>query len=301
MWRFFKRAAETECLRDDGYSIADYDLLQSLGYVQSYYYDNTFCYVMPREVREVFAALENGGIVVRKERSDLLNDYATAAVELYGAISQDDFVSLFNSQNTTHTDIDEVFRILIRQIAVDKSDYCFWDEYIVSDAFEEDDFRGVKELLRRVDGKPRYIPQKRDFLKYADPDYYESTREIRALSGYVRRTLGQDELTAQAIVDEIHDCCAAESPLQECFSVFYDYKVSFEMDQLQQLADLVSRVNNNTRLWSNNGHTPNEIFNKYERQRLHPLSDGRTAAKKVGRNEPCPCGSGKKYKRCCGQ
>jgi uncharacterized protein YecA (UPF0149 family) len=21
---------------------------------------------------------------------------------------------------------------------------------------------------------------------------------------------------------------------------------------------------------------------------------------KVGRNEPCPCGSGKKYKKCCG-
>ncbi len=23
--------------------------------------------------------------------------------------------------------------------------------------------------------------------------------------------------------------------------------------------------------------------------------------KKIGRNEPCPCGSGKKYKRCCGR
>ena len=23
--------------------------------------------------------------------------------------------------------------------------------------------------------------------------------------------------------------------------------------------------------------------------------------KKVGRNEPCPCGSGKKYKKCCGK
>jgi preprotein translocase subunit SecA len=23
--------------------------------------------------------------------------------------------------------------------------------------------------------------------------------------------------------------------------------------------------------------------------------------KKVGRNDPCPCGSGKKYKKCCGQ
>ncbi len=27
----------------------------------------------------------------------------------------------------------------------------------------------------------------------------------------------------------------------------------------------------------------------------------RNAAKKVGRNEPCPCGSGKKYKKCCGR
>jgi preprotein translocase subunit SecA len=24
------------------------------------------------------------------------------------------------------------------------------------------------------------------------------------------------------------------------------------------------------------------------------------SGKKAGRNEPCPCGSGKKYKRCCG-
>ena len=34
-------------------------------------------------------------------------------------------------------------------------------------------------------------------------------------------------------------------------------------------------------------------------------SDGSVSAtvkkeQKVGRNDPCPCGSGKKYKRCCG-
>jgi SEC-C motif-containing protein len=26
----------------------------------------------------------------------------------------------------------------------------------------------------------------------------------------------------------------------------------------------------------------------------------RREGKKVGRNDPCPCGSGKKYKKCCG-
>jgi len=27
----------------------------------------------------------------------------------------------------------------------------------------------------------------------------------------------------------------------------------------------------------------------------------KTASQKVGRNDPCPCGSGKKYKQCCGR
>jgi preprotein translocase subunit SecA len=29
-------------------------------------------------------------------------------------------------------------------------------------------------------------------------------------------------------------------------------------------------------------------------------TEGAVAATKVGRNDPCPCGSGKKYKKCCG-
>lgn len=39
------------------------------------------------------------------------------------------------------------------------------------------------------------------------------------------------------------------------------------------------------------------IFSHGEEQARKPV---RRKGKKVGRNEPCPCGSGKKYKRCCG-
>ena len=31
-----------------------------------------------------------------------------------------------------------------------------------------------------------------------------------------------------------------------------------------------------------------------------PTADG-TGRKKIGRNDPCPCGSGKKFKKCCGR
>jgi len=30
-------------------------------------------------------------------------------------------------------------------------------------------------------------------------------------------------------------------------------------------------------------------------------ADTRPTKSRVGRNDPCPCGSGKKYKRCCGR
>jgi preprotein translocase subunit SecA len=32
-----------------------------------------------------------------------------------------------------------------------------------------------------------------------------------------------------------------------------------------------------------------------------PVQQVVRASAKVGRNDPCPCGSGKKYKKCCGQ
>jgi SWIM/SEC-C metal-binding protein len=33
---------------------------------------------------------------------------------------------------------------------------------------------------------------------------------------------------------------------------------------------------------------------------LHPPAPARTQVS-VGRNDPCPCGSGRKYKKCCGR
>jgi uncharacterized protein YecA (UPF0149 family) len=31
------------------------------------------------------------------------------------------------------------------------------------------------------------------------------------------------------------------------------------------------------------------------------ISAGPKKSEKIGRNDPCPCGSGKKYKQCCGK
>ncbi|MCB1129860.1 MAG: SEC-C domain-containing protein, partial [Verrucomicrobiae bacterium] len=44
-----------------------------------------------------------------------------------------------------------------------------------------------------------------------------------------------------------------------------------------------------------------EHIRRYEaRQRWIESRTPRRAAPAVGRNEPCPCGSGRKFKKCCG-
>jgi uncharacterized protein len=42
-----------------------------------------------------------------------------------------------------------------------------------------------------------------------------------------------------------------------------------------------------------------ELSHRTEPLRYH-VSTVRRGAAKVGRNDPCPCGSGRKYKQCCG-
>jgi uncharacterized protein len=43
-----------------------------------------------------------------------------------------------------------------------------------------------------------------------------------------------------------------------------------------------------------------ERIHRFWRQRAGPSTAAPAARRKIGRNELCPCGSGKKYKRCCG-
>jgi len=38
-----------------------------------------------------------------------------------------------------------------------------------------------------------------------------------------------------------------------------------------------------------------------ENIQAHPAGPSRREGEKIGRNAPCPCGSGKKYKRCHGK
>lgn len=63
-------------------------------------------------------------------------------------------------------------------------------------------------------------------------------------------------------------------------------------EQCEELVTAVADVYNSTPIWTLKGTTPLEL-----EERRKPVH----IEKKIGRNDPCPCGSGKKYKKCCGR
>lgn len=80
--------------------------------------------------------------------------------------------------------------------------------------------------------------------------------------------------------------------------IIVELLTSYSLDLSDKaLADSIvnsfSKVFNNTPIWSLKGLTPLESTT---RQKTTIIKD-----KEPGRNEPCPCGSGKKYKKCCGR
>lgn len=157
-----------------------------------------------------------------------------------------------------------------------------------------------------------YYPfSKQELLKAGEPDYIEITSVMK---DFIRFLLDHYDMTvedAEEITIELtemindHDMPADLLEfLQSCLEF-----PSFEFTQ--EMMEEVTELYHNTRLWELKGYTPNELHQK-EMKNLNPLPtaplreeqtnivDIKTR-KKIGRNDPCPCGSGKKYKRCCGR
>lgn len=238
-----------------------------------------------------------------------LKDYVIALTNLYGIVHRDKVLEVYNSQNKNQmnqVDLDE----LIRTSAIDLENafvHIHKDYFVHETILENNDFDW---LLSRKTTKPYYVPQKEELLNYVNDKYFERNKQFNDLLVYLERNFFKpgDE-KADWLAQDIQGMCQFGVNIQIIMESFNDMNVSFkDMDQMNEVVELVMALSNNARIWENNGFTPAELFKAYESDMLKPLPNSPFEAtnmvdfktkKTVGRNDPCPCGSGKKYKKCC--
>lgn len=99
------------------------------------------------------------------------------------------------------------------------------------------------------------------------------------------------------ILDGINDSLTKSNPIEEMTE---DTTVKISLDKEKLYMNMVDAKAD----WLYTLPEWNEIFSAEKQKELYlkqKKSGTIVKEKKIGRNEPCPCGSGKKYKQCCGR
>lgn len=99
------------------------------------------------------------------------------------------------------------------------------------------------------------------------------------------------------VLDGINDSLTKENPIE---TMEADTVVRIPIDKEKLYMNMVDAKAD----WLYNLPEWNDIFSEEKRKELY-LKQKKSGTivkdRKIGRNEPCPCGSGKKYKQCCGR
>lgn len=143
----------------------------------------------------------------------------------------------------------------------------FWDDYFKKE-------KGVYEILLREIGKP-----------------YKGT--VKALA----ETFGLTNLEMAGFLDGIQESLKVENPID---TMDENTEVNLDFDTEKLYRNMVEARAD----WLYELPEWDSIYDKETRKELY-ISQRQShtvhARKKIGRNDPCPCGSGKKYKYCHGR
>ena len=142
----------------------------------------------------------------------------------------------------------------------------------------------------------------------------EFTDDITNLLSYTDETFEGTkpvEPVEQMLTDIWFCIQEGESPMAGVEAMLADFP-SKHRKLTNEIVGLYSNYQNSLPRWDLKGHSPTEVFEmgiKFpETKKYRPEdfinpngSPFVNASPKIGRNDPCPCGSGKKYKNCCGR
>lgn len=291
---------------------------------------------MPDDIGKlIHDVLDNFAEIKKKHQSQIrvweqIDETLIASIHLYGAASLSRVMELleilYPEPNLTNEQIIEFsgFVSKIIPFLVIKNNYYFIDKYVIG-SHELTDEEEVVDLYNYVTSKmdrDYYEPTKEDVQYFAKHSFDRRTPVYKKLKQLISKYTKNIDWIMALIEENIKMSLNFSSLMMEVS----DYELLHFDDekQVEKFAEFYKELNNNTRLWENAGYTPNELsrgldilddFNpidlveeKKPQDNIIPLTSYRETGNKkqepirvnkIGRNEPCPCGSGKKYKKCC--
>jgi hypothetical protein len=199
-------------------------------------------------------------------------------------------------------------------IVYDASDY--YEQIEIDEDALIYDYRVVDPASIRKEQASRhdldfYPFTRQELLKAGESNYVERNSHFMNLFRYVLSHYEIDRSEADFFVEDCVDAAKNGDSLASILEVAQSFLEMPDIERMSAITDLIVPLMNNTKQWVIKGYAPVELsakrasagvlLNAVPNRAGHADVIDMKTKQKVGRNDPCPCGSGKKFKKCCGQ
>ena len=253
-------------------------------------------------IKETYSKIDKAQILPKIRRNSMLREYIISILNLYGVVEVSWAVALFNKYYTPQTNEEEVIQLVkndMRLICQSK----IMDNYIVEETIYALDKNNFKDFVGALVERDYFIPSQELLEKVNNETYYEPSLQIEKLKSHIRTKYTQDEsiieeaVVAVTMITKV-DCDKTGKTMELILEELSNLGIEFgSLADINEMIKHIVPVINVTRKWINKGFTMQELsphtFDNKTGQKVKVLD--------IGRNAPCPCGSGKKYKKCCGK
>ncbi|WP_087972015.1 SEC-C metal-binding domain-containing protein [Oceanobacillus rekensis] len=220
----------------------------------------------------------------------------------YGTLSSIQLVEMLESYTKETIPFGEFLDVIYDVNIYRKEINLDLDSFSDSSVFDSKRVKQEHQIRKRV---PFYPFTKQQLLLAGEPGFVDRNHSYVQLMDFLTENFEIDREEADSFVEDcVYATRIGDSP-NDVMKLLSDSFDLGSIDMLQASMDKVVQLVNNTRQWFLKGNTPREL-GEQERKHLQPLPAPEAISKnekveKIGRNEPCLCGSGKKYKKCCGR
>ena len=229
-------------------------------------------------------------IIKNQEIIDLTINIANT----YGIIQVDyELANMLNDLLEEEIDVDYLIELIDNSIDIRRNTYipnCDTDLFLVSNNVLNPQEIIDERRKRQLDYK-KYTKEE---LKNNNIESWIKSNEAQGVINFLKNiNYEMPESLVRAFIVKI--MCTAQIDFKNFMNV-ENLKLD-NIDQANDYLQLIMNLYNNIPHYALYGYSPNELMkNQLEEMKKQEENNKRN---KIGRNEPCPCGSGKKYKQCC--
>ncbi|MDD2497710.1 MAG: SEC-C metal-binding domain-containing protein [Desulfitobacteriaceae bacterium] len=297
-------------ISDMGISVSNAEAFMGFSVIFPGLYDGQKILFMPNELIDIFSMIDSSELENIVQRNTEWIRLTHGLLYHYGVMSAWNVKKKISELTGQDVDILEFMNVMSFAC-------CFYEQVrYTSYGYQDARVFDVKKIIEEHRMRPdvEYYPfTKKLLLKASSPNYIDKTPEMNRFISFLLNHYRLSDQETNEIALQITNMINADSKPTLIIQYLQSWMEFPSFEFVQQLTAKLMELYNNTRQWVLKGHTPNELFQE-EKKYLKPLPaepfkvsqqnskviDLQTHTK-VGRNDPCPCGSGKKYKKCCGR